>query len=131
MHLYIIRNFDNIKNIYKSCQGTTTSQGARFSKFRLSEDTTVYWKSKSSSHFTRNKSSELVLEHNTKALSTLLLDFLILLCSLFTEESSELVDMRYDSQNTLERFRYKCFKCLFLAMIFLAQFIRMTFLLLP
>ena len=75
-----------------------------------------YWKSKSSSNFSKNKSLELVLEHNAKALSTLLLDSLILLCSFIYRESSELVDRRYDSLNTLTKLRYKCFKCLFLAL---------------
>ena len=68
------------------------------------------------SNFTRNKSLELVLAHNANAI--LLLDFLILMCSFIYRESSELVDRRYDSRNTLKRFCYKCFKCLFLAMTF-------------
>ena len=52
-------------------------QLSKCSKFRFFVGTTVYWKSKSSSNFTRNKSLELVLEHNARALSTLFLDFLI------------------------------------------------------
>ena len=49
-----------------------------------------------------NKSLEVVLEHKDKALSTLFLDFLILLCSFIYPESSELVDRRYDSLNKLK-----------------------------
>ena len=49
-----------------------------------------------------NKSLELVLENKAKVLSILFFDFLILLCSLIYGESSELVDWRYDSQNTLK-----------------------------
>ena len=91
---------------YQSYQGTTSSRSAKFSNFRLSEGTI------------RNKSLELVLEQNAKALSSLLLDFLIFMRSFTYQESSELVDRRYDSRNTLKKFRYKCFKCLFLAMAF-------------
>ena len=91
-------------------------QLSKCSKFRLSEGTAVYRKFKSS-NFTKNKNLELVLEHNAKALSTLLLDFLIFLCSFMYRESSELEDRRYDSQKTFKKFRYKCFKCLFLANI--------------
>ena len=91
MHLYIISNIANTKKIYQSYQASTTSRSAQFSKFRLSEDTTVYWKSKLSSNVTRNKSLELVLDLNAKAYSTLLLDLLILICSFIYWESSELV----------------------------------------
>ena len=83
----------------------------QLSKFRLSEGTAVY----SSSNFTRNTSFELVLQHNAKALSALLLDVLIFMCSFIYRE---LVDRRYDSRNTLKKFCYKCFKCLYLAMTF-------------
>ena len=65
-----------------------------------------------------NKSLEVVLEHKDKALSTLFLDFLILLCSFIYPESSELVDRWCDSLNKLKKFRYKYFKCLFLAITF-------------
>ena len=88
MHLYIIRNITNTKIIYKSYQGTTSSRSAQFSKFWLSEGTKVYWKSKSSLNLTRNKSLELVLEYNAKALTTLLLHFLVLVCSFIYRESS-------------------------------------------
>ena len=91
----------------------TSSGSAQFSKFRLSEGTALYWQFKSSSNFTRNKSLELVLQHNAEALSTLLLDFLILLCSFIYRESSELVDRRYYSRNTFKKFYCKCFKCCF------------------
>ena len=91
MHLYIISNIANTKKIYQSYQASTTSPSAQFSKFSLSEDTTVYWKSKLSSNVTRNKSLELVLGLNAKAYSTLLLDLLILICSFIYWESSELV----------------------------------------
>ena len=57
----------------------------------------------SSSNFTRNKSLELVLEHNAKALPALLLDFLFLMCSFIYRESSELADTKYDTRNTLKK----------------------------
>ena len=66
----------------------------------------------------------MVLEQNARALSTLLLDFLILMCSFIYRGSSELVDRRYDSQNVIVN-------ALFVfSRDFLAQFIGMTFLLL-
>ena len=94
----------------------TSSGSAQFSKFRLSEGTALYWQFKSSSNFTRNKSLELVLQHNTRTFSTLLLDFLILLCSFIYRQSLGLVERRCNSQNTFEKFFCKCFKCLFIAM---------------
>ena len=100
-----------------SYYGTTSSRSAQFSTFRLSEGTAIYSKFKSSSNFTWNKSLGMVLQLNAKALSTLLLDFLIFLYSFIYRESSELEDRRYDSQNTFKKFHYKCFKCLFLANI--------------
>ena len=93
-------------------------QLSKCSKFRFFVGTTVYWKSKSSSNFTRNKSLELVLEQNAKALSTLYLGFLILMCSFIYWKSSELIDRRYDSRHTVKKFCYKCFKCLLLATSF-------------
>ena len=58
----------------------------QFSKFRLSEGTTVYWKSKSSSSLTRNNSLELVLEHALR-LSLLYFWTFISLCALLFTES--------------------------------------------
>ena len=51
------------KVFIKVIKGLQTLLKSQFSKFRLSEGTTVYWKSKSSSSLTRNNSLELVLEH--------------------------------------------------------------------
>ena len=51
---------------------------SKCSNFRFFVGTTVYWESKSSANFTRNKSLELVLEQNTKALSMLYLLFYLL-----------------------------------------------------
>ena len=66
----------------------------------------------------------MLLEQNARALSTLLLDFLILMCSFIYRGSSELVDRRYDSQNVIVN-------ALFVfSRDFLAQFKGMTFLLL-
>ena len=98
IHLYIVRNIANNKTFYKSYQGTRS-----FSKFRLSEGTTLYQKSKSSSNLTKKKDLELALEPNAKTLSTLLFDILILMHSFVYRESSKLIDRRYDSRNTFKK----------------------------
>ena len=67
-----------------SYKGTRSSWSAQYLKFRLSEDTAVYWKSKSSSNETRNKSLELVLEHTLRPPLSYFWTFWSLYAFLFT-----------------------------------------------
>ena len=99
MHLYIINNVANTKNIYQSCQGITSFWSVQFSKFRLSEGTKIHWKSKLSSNFARNKVWSWY-KSITLRLSLPYFWTFWSLCALFIyRESLKLLDSRYDSQN--------------------------------
>ena len=95
MYLYIIKNIANTKSIYQSYQVTASSRSAQFLKFRLSEGTRIYWKSKWYSRLTRNNKFGAGGRTYAKTFSTLILGFLILMCSFIYRESSGLVDRKW------------------------------------